>query len=108
MNTVMNAINDFMATEYWSGTVADFSDLDHVDLVYTQSLDGEHNFQWYADLNAKELILEIDEVEEIRQDFASYDEMSNYILSLGCGELMTDADAYYENIWLKRNNHENH
>ena len=96
---------EFGVDEYGTDRPAiepDFTDLEHVPLVYTQSGDGEHDFQWEVNIPAKTLILLIDGGEEIAQDFEYFLDLGNYIKDLEQGELIADADAYYEGIYLKR------
>lgn len=107
---LMECIKEFLKIEFGVDEYAtdrpaiepDFTDLEHVPLVYTQSDDGEHDFQWEVNIPAKTLILLIDGGEEMAQDFECFLDLGNYIKDLEQGELIADADAYYEGIYSKR------
>ena len=98
MNELMEAIKEWNANEFGGavGQEPDFSDLEHVNLVYTQSLDGEHDFQWEANLILFTMTLYVDGEPYSVTNFSTADEM---VMEFGClyeGRLITLADELWE------------
>lgn len=95
MNELLSALDDFFAREHnisnW-----DHSHLEHIDLLYTQSLDGEHDFQWYANAETVQIILQVDWEDAHSIEFDSLEDMAHWLDMLSPGELETIADNYYE------------
>ena len=87
---------EFMGAE---GQGPDFADLEHVSLVYTQSLDGEHDFQWEANLIQLTMTLYVDGEPYSFTNFSSPDKMALEFLCLYSGRLIAIADE----LWKERN-----
>ena len=95
MNELLKALDTFFAEEHniyeW-----DHSHLEHIDLTYTQSLDGEHDFQWYVNAETMQAILQVDWEDAHSIEFDSLEDMAEWIYSLSYGGLECLADNYYE------------
>lgn len=105
MKDLMRALNEWQEREFHIDELRDmgietegldFSDLEHIGLVYTQSLDGEHDIEWEANLKALTLTLLIDGEESKKYFFPSTDSMTQYIDRLWPDELVGQADRVLE------------
>ena len=101
MEYIIECLREFNRIEFGDDIEPDMRDKERVPLVYTQSEDGKHDFQWYADLKHKELLLFIDDECEMVHDFKTLKEMGDWLKDTYTGELIDEADVYYQDIWLK-------
>lgn len=74
----------------------DFEDLEHVSLVYTQTLDGLHDIKWEVNIPKKTLTMFLDGEVAISTPFDYYFDLGVYIQNLASGDLITTADIYYK------------
>lgn len=77
----------------------DFSDLEHVGLVYTEA-DDCTPLWWYADIPHKRIVLQICGKIAIEKIFEYYLEMGDYLKNLLQGELVCEGIDFYENDYI--------
>lgn len=74
---------------------ADYSNLNHVDLVYSATSDSEHTVEIFADLIAFRMVYQVDgeTVREIACD--NLNELNEYLANLDFDEMVAEAEEQY-------------
>ena len=71
---------------------ADFSDLSHVDLAYSRTSDDEHTVQVYADLEASQIVYQVDG-SDVRVVGGTQADLIEHLENLSFDALIADAEA---------------
>lgn len=100
LNRAKELINEFCRTEY-AGEGSDFSNLSEVNLAYTETEDGLHEIQSYADLEQFNIVTKVDgQVVRIEQYESLQALIDNALEALEFGDLVYVSEEelapYYE------------
>ena len=90
LETAKQIINDYCMEEFEHG--ADFSDLSHVDLAYSRTSDDEHTVQVYADLEASQIVYQVDG-SDVRVVGGTQADLIEHLENLSFDALIADAEA---------------
>lgn len=86
-------INEYCLEEF--DQEADFSNLSHVDLVFSSTSDSEHTVEIFADLIAFRLVYQVDGENVHEITCSSLSELNGYLANLDFDEMVAHADERY-------------
>ena len=90
LETAKQIINDYCMEEFEHG--ADFGDPSHVDLAYSRTSDDEHTVQVYADLEASQIVYQVDG-SDVRVVGGTQADLLEHLENLSFDALIADAEA---------------
>lgn len=93
LETAKQIINDYCMEEFEHG--ADFGDPSHVDLAYSRTSDDEHTVQVYADLEASQIVYQVDG-SDVRVVGGTQADLLEHLENLSFDALIADAEAAEE------------